>query len=171
MLCGTPFAGKSTLARALAARFDLVHIEIDQVHAERGVETLDDDDWLAAFQTSYRRLIRTLDAGRSVVWDATTYYRAQRDRVRKVARTHGATAVLIFVDTPSSIARSRLERNRVVRTRWDIPDDAFSSISRALEPPGADERPLRYSPEISIDDWLTSTIAPLLAEMPKELAG
>ncbi|CAN5561481.1 hypothetical protein BH09CHL1_BH09CHL1_26920 [soil metagenome] len=176
MLCGTPFSGKSTLARALVERFDLTHVEIDLVHQERGVLLRDGDgvsenDWLVAFQTSYRRLIQAIERGESVVWDATTYYRAQRDRVRKVAVKYGAEVVLVYVDTPASVARSRLERNRVVRSRWDIPDDEFTTISRALEPPTADEFPLRYSPDVPLDHWMTTIIAPLLSPGPKELAG
>lgn len=176
MLCGTPFSGKSTLARALAERFDLEHIEIDQVHVERGVlahegNYLDERDWLVAFQTSYRRLMRLLDQGRSVVWDATSYYRAQRDRVRRVAEAHRARVALIYLDTPAEVTRARIDRNRVVRSRWDIPDDDFTSISLAMEPPGDDERPIRYSPEFPIDEWMTTTIAPLVDRTPKELAG
>jgi predicted kinase len=176
MLCGTPFSGKSTLARALASRFDLVHIEIDCVHVERGVlahegNHIDDQDWLAAFQTSYRRLMRLLDQGRSVVWDATSYYRAQRDRVRKVAAAHGARVALIFLDTPEAVARARIERNRVVRSRWDIPDDDFTSLSLALEPPTADEHPIRFAPDDDLDDWMNETIAPWLGRGAQELAG
>ncbi len=176
MLCGTPFSGKSTLARALVERFGLVHIEIDRVHEERGVlrepgDRLVDNDWLVAFQHSYRRLIETLRRGESAVWDATTYYRAQRDRVRKAAAREGAEVVLIYLDTPLAEAQARLERNRVVRSRWDIPDDDFLSISRDLEPPGADERPVRYAPDMPLDTWLNETIAPLLRQGPQELTG
>lgn len=176
MLCGTPFSGKSTLARALAERFELAHIEIDQVHVERGVLAherghLDDRDWLTAFQISYRRLIRLLDQGRSVVWDATSYYRAQRDRVRRVAGEHGARVALIYLDTPEEMARARIERNRVVRSRWDIPDDAFTSLSLALEPPTADEDPIRFAPEDDLDDWMNRQIAPWLGRGAQELAG
>jgi len=176
MLCGTPFSGKSTLARALAERFGLAHIEIDRVHEERGVlrepdDRLVENDWLVAFQHSYRRLIESLRRGESAVWDATTYYRAQRDRVRKAAAREGAEVVLIYLDTPLAEAQARLERNRVVRSRWDIPDDDFLSISRDLEPPGADEHPIRYTPETPLEAWMNETIAPLLGHSAQELAG
>lgn len=99
------------------------------------------------------------------MWDATTYYRAQRDRVRKAAAGQGAEVVLIYLDTPLGEARSRLDRNRVVRSRWDIPDDVhFLSISRDLEPPGADEHPIRYTPETPLTAWMNETIAPLLGQ-------
>lgn len=55
MLCGTPFSGKSTLARALAERFGLAHIEIDRAYTRRGVlqepgDQLGENDWLVAFR-------------------------------------------------------------------------------------------------------------------------
>jgi len=167
VLCGVPFSGKSTLARALAERFDLEHIEIDQVHGERGFvpgsgRQMEEVDWRAAFQRSYRRLHGVLDEGRSAVWDTASYRRAQRERIRGVAEQYGAASYLIYPATPEAEARSRLERNRETGERWDVPDESFYEVARDFEMPGPDEAPIRYSPEVPIDRWLEDAIAPLI---------
>ncbi len=167
MLCGVPFSGKSTLARALAERFDLEHIEIDQVHGERGFEPgsgrqMGDEDWRAAFQRSFRRLHGILAEGQSAVWDTASYRKAQRERIRGVAARYGGRSYLIYVATPHSEARGRLERNRETGERWDVPDESFFEVARDFELPGPDEAPIHFSPDIPIDRWLEETIAPLI---------
>jgi adenylate kinase family enzyme len=37
ILCGLPFAGKTTLAKELVKRFGFVHIGIDQINTNFGV--------------------------------------------------------------------------------------------------------------------------------------
>ena len=56
VLCGLPFAGKSTLARELAARLGLAHLEGDQIHREQGLggddRRLTRAEWVAAYRES-----------------------------------------------------------------------------------------------------------------------
>ncbi len=37
ILCGLPFAGKTTLARTLAQHLDLPRVSIDEINGERGL--------------------------------------------------------------------------------------------------------------------------------------
>jgi predicted kinase len=171
-----PFSGKSTLARAIAERFGFEHIEIDQVHEDRGfVPGIDrqvtDEDWRAAFQRSFRRLHAVLSAGESVVWDTASYRRAQRERIRGVAARYGADAHLIYVATPEPEARRRLERNRRTGERWDVPDESFFEVAHDFEIPGPDEHPIPFRPGMSIDRWLEEAIAPLIDAADKEQTG
>lgn len=173
VLCGLPFSGKSTLARALSERFGLEHIEIDQVHDARGVvpgidRAVTDEDWRAAFQRSFRRLHAVLAAGESAVWDTASYRKAQRERIRGVAGRYGATAYLIHVATPETEARLRLERNRQTGERRDVPDDSFFDVAQDFELPETDEDPIRYHPHIPIEQWLDETIVPLIDAAAKE---
>jgi predicted kinase len=162
-----PFSGKSTLARAMAERFDLEHIEIDQVHGERGFEPgsgrqMGDADWRAAFQRSFRRLHGVLAEGQPAVWDTASYRKAQRERIRGVASRYGGQSYLVHLATPETEARSRLERNRETGERRDVPDESFFEVARDFEMPGPDEAPIHYSPDVPIDRWLEETIAPLI---------
>jgi predicted kinase len=173
VLCGVPFSGKSTLARAMSERLGIEHIEIDQVHEARGFipgtdRTVTDDDWRAAFQRSFRRLHAVLAAGDSAVWDTASYRKAQRERIRAVGERYGASVYLIHLATPAAEARSRLEQNRQTGQRWDVPDDNFFDVLRDFELPGPEEQPIRFLPDLPIEPWLEATIAPLIDAAAKE---
>ena len=60
ILCGLPFAGKSTLAEALRQRFGWSVIAIDAVNHERGLGAnaapITLEQWDATYADAYRRL-------------------------------------------------------------------------------------------------------------------
>lgn len=98
-LCGLPFAGKSTLARALAARTQARHIALDAVNTERGLgldgATITPEQWDQTYAEVYRRIEAALAAGDSAISDETCFLRAQRDAVRAIAARAGARCQLI----------------------------------------------------------------------------
>jgi predicted kinase len=174
ILCGLPFAGKSTLGRALADRFGFALVEVDAAMVEAGFvvgsRRPEKADWLAGYSLAYRQLDAALAVGRSAVWDATSYRRVQRDRIRRIAAQRGATTTVIHVATPPQLALARRDRNRNVPARPDVDDEDFTMVAGDWQPPGADEAPLLYHPADSLAGWLTDTIAPLLERdaAPKE---
>jgi predicted kinase len=163
MLCGLPFAGKSTLARRLAERFGWAHLEIDAIMRERGIgfngEEIHRSAWSAAYREGYRRLALLLDEGRSVVYDATNFRRLQRDQVRRIAAKGGATTRLIYVQTPEGEAQRRRQRNRVERLRVDVRDEDFAEVRDRWQPLDADEDALVYDGSSPIDQWIAQTFA------------
>lgn len=60
IMCGPPFAGKSTLARALAARLRLALISIDAINTERGlgihVAPIAPEEWDGTYAEAFCRL-------------------------------------------------------------------------------------------------------------------
>ena len=158
VLCGLPFAGKSTLARELAAHLGLVHLEVDQIHRDRGLggdgRRLSRADWVAAYRESYRRLDALLADGCSVVYDATNFRRRMRDRLRQIADAHGAQTTVILVDPSEEEVRRRLARNRANPRRADVPDDDFREVVASFQPPGSDERVIRFDPSVPIGSWV-----------------
>ena len=155
------------MGRALAVRFGLVHVEVDAALIEQGFivgsRRPEKADWLAAYTTSYRRLDAALAEGRSAVWDATSYRRVQRDRIRRIAGQRGATTSVVHLATPAAMALGRRDRNRSLRTRPDVADEDFTMVANDWQPPGDDESPLVYHPATPLADWLEMTIAPLIA--------
>lgn len=83
IMCGLPFAGKSTLTRALAARLGLAVIAIDAINDERGLgihaAPLSPEEWDGTYAEAFRRLDAALMAGGSVIFDAVSFTRRQRD--------------------------------------------------------------------------------------------
>ncbi len=156
ILCGLPFAGKSTLARALADRLDLVHVEVDEVvhQAETYAagESIPRSAWITAYRASYRRMEAALAEGRSVVLDATNYRRLHRDLIRAKAARFGAEAIVVRLDVPTADIDARRARNRLTPLRPDVGDDDFSMVQTDMQLPGPDEHPITYSPDMTVEN-------------------
>lgn len=157
-LCGLPFAGKSTLARALAAHTGARHIALDAINTERGLgldgAAITPEQWDETYAVTYRRIEEALAAGDSVIYDETCFLRAQRDTVRAIAARAGACAQLIWVTTPEATARARWLANRQSGVRFDVRDDNFAQVVTRFEPPTPDERALRYDGASPPEAWL-----------------
>jgi len=158
MMCGLPFAGKSTLARALATHLDAVRLETDAINTERGLGSngaaITTREWAATYREAYQRLEALLRDGYTVVYDAVNYRHVQRDQLRRIARRCGVTAQVIFVATSVERARQRLELNRVQVARFDVRDEDFAEVANRFEPPTADEHVLHYNGDEPIEQWL-----------------
>lgn len=162
ILCGLPFAGKTTLARALADRLGWVHLEVDALNRTRGIglhgEQLTRQDWIATYRAAYQRLDELLRAEQTVLYDATNVRRAQRQRARQIAARHSATTYVLYVTTPHAAAQRRLEQNRHAPSRADVHDLDFAEVSVQLQPPTADERVLHYNGSEPIADWIARAL-------------
>jgi predicted kinase len=164
VLCGLPFSGKSTLARAMTDRLDVVNVEVDRVHAERNrdlsARPLTRDDWIAAYRISFKRLKETLRQGRSAVFDATSYRRIQRQRLRRIADAHGVPMTVIYLDVSAEEAKQRLEANRRQPRRMAVPSADFAAVVSEFQPPGDDEDVVRYDASLPADAWIETVLAP-----------
>lgn len=164
LLCGLPFAGKSTMGRALSERFGLAHVEVDRYmreSIEQGVEPTP-SVWLPAYRLAMEEIRRCLDAGRSAVFDAVGHRRKHRERMRRLATRHGAELTVIYLDVGADEARARMVANRANPARPNVSDEGFAWIAGEMEPPAPDEAPLVYRPSEPLAAWLERAIAPLL---------
>lgn len=169
--CGLPFSGKSTLSRALAAELGIAHVEVDALHASNGlrpgVDPIERADWIAAYQRGYAELEALLRAGRQAVFDAVSYRRLQRNRVRRVAERLGVPATTVLLDVSAEEARARMQRNRFTGERVNVPMESFLEVAEGMQWPGPDEPTIRYSPNEPLADWVERVVRPLM--MPVEV--
>ncbi len=163
MLCGLPFAGKTTLAKELADWLGIKRVALDEINTERGIwndETgLSPEEWDATYQEAYHRIAACLRQGESVIDDSTNFTRAQRDRLRSIAEQYQATTTVIFVDVLVSEARRRWQENRQTALRADVRDEDFAHVLHHFVPPTEDEQVLRYDGSLEARAWVRLTFS------------
>jgi predicted kinase len=79
MLCGLPFAGKTTLTKELVHWLGIKRVAIDEINTERGIwndETgMSSEDWAKTYQEAYQRIAAFLSQSESVVDDSANFTR------------------------------------------------------------------------------------------------
>lgn len=158
IMCGLPFSGKSTLARAISDRFGLIHTEVDWLHRDRGAgedgRRLTRQEWTVAYWESYGQVDTQLGVGASVVFDAVNHRLRMRDRLRHIARRHGVRPLLVLVALPVAEIEQRRRRNAIVPARVDVPEEDFREVAATFEVPQTWERVVLYNNAIPLDKWL-----------------
>ena len=156
IVCGLPYAGKSRLSSDLVnALPNAVHIDIDDINAERGLgldgEAVPMTEWSITYQVAYDRIDLALAGGEVVVFDAGNHSRAQRDVLRMRARSAGAQSGVIFVNMSVEDSRSRW----LADDTDTMTEAEFDRIVDRFDPPQAAERVLIYLPGMSVSDLVS----------------
>jgi predicted kinase len=158
ILCGLPFAGKTTLAKELEKRFGFVHIDIDQINTMFGVglrgEPISSEEWERTYTEGYKQLEDALDAGQSIIFEGANFTKELRDRIRAIAGKRGVVSRVIYVDISESEARQRLQHNRGTQQRYDVRDDNFALVATYFELPAEEEQVIRYNQSQPLDEWI-----------------
>lgn len=142
ILIGAQGSGKSTWARANAARLQAEVLASDEVRNE--LETTkqgDPEDGDQVFAVVETRLADLLAARRNVIVDATHAVRDWRKNHLAIARRAGARTVAVWFDVPLGVALQQ-NRRKPGGPLWGdrrVPEPVVRGIHRKLEPPGEDE--------------------------------
>lgn len=145
LLCGKIAAGKSTLARRLAARPATVLISEDHWNSilfPGELETIED---YARYSARVRaamgpHVVSLLKAGLSVVLDFQANTLAVRHWMRTLIDGANAAHELHFLDLPDETCKRRLsERNLKGEHPYQASDADYDLFTRHFVPPSADE--------------------------------
>jgi predicted kinase len=161
LMCGLSFAGKTTIARALAIGRGWRYLSLDAINTERGIgldgQPIPLHEWEQTYAEAYRRVEACLRAGQSLIYDETNMLRAQRDQLRSIAAIYQVPVYVVYVATPEAEVRRRWQHNRLRPQRGDVRDDDFAYVIRHFEPPSSDEAVIDYDPSLPLQDWITET--------------
>jgi predicted kinase len=156
-MCGLPFSGKTTLARALADQYDCVHLDLDSLANLNGFspeEGIDDKQWSLLFSEAHQHLAALLSLGKSVVFDAVNCDRVGRDRLRAVAQQNGSAVYVIYTKLTIQELAQRRHANRNNRQRPNVRDKDFVELLRDFEVPTAKENLIVYDGAQPIAEWI-----------------
>ncbi len=147
LTCGLPGAGKTTLAKEMAAERSAVRLTKDEWQWELGSSPWDRDIGEKIEGKLWRLAQEILRLGLSVVLDYGLWARAERDELRTVARSLGVGVELHYLDVPTDELWRRIEA-RNAAPPWDDEPIGRSDLDEWLavfQAPDADELSL-YDP-------------------------
>jgi predicted kinase len=142
VLIGIQASGKSTWARANAARLQAEIVASDEIRNELEATGLDvEHEGDRVFAIFEARVASLLDAGRHVIADATHARRTWRANVLAIARQRGVPAVAVWFQVPLSASRAR-NACKPGGAKWGdriVPDEVLVDMWRHLEAPSTEE--------------------------------
>ncbi|MBI4100176.1 ATP-binding protein [Candidatus Microgenomates bacterium] len=159
ILCGLPFAGKTTLANEIVKLLGFMSVNIDEIKVEKGYKDVGDDDisddvWKDIFEEIQKRIGENLDKGKSIICESYNVVRSARNETRVAALRRGIETVVIFVNIPEEVTRKRWLENKQTNERFDISERVYNEAKREFEPPTENENVIIYNGTIPINEWI-----------------
>lgn len=146
LFVGYPGAGKTTISKLIHASTGAVHIWADHERSELfEAPSHSQAESRLLYDILNKQTDRLLRDGKSVIFDTNFNFRADRDKLRRIAARAGAEVVLVWVTTPRDIAALRAvhqSHNGHTRVYGNMTHHDFSRIASRLEPPAAEEMPI-----------------------------
>ncbi|GAA1846501.1 AAA family ATPase [Agromyces salentinus] len=167
LMCGLSFAGKSTLASALARELDAELISLDLINAERGLhggQGIPLEEWATTNRLAHERARNRLGEGRYVVVDDTGSPRFIRDGWREVADAGDASFVIVWVRIDAALQRERVLANRAQQERPDVIDAILTGHAGSFESP-VDEEPIVVDAAATRDPLQAAAVADTIRTM------
>lgn len=131
-VCGFPGVGKSTVSEHITDALDATRLRTDAVRKELFDEpTYSSAESRTVYETTFKRARRSLEAGETVVVDASFSNRRYRDSAKGVALDCGVPFHLVKVDCEESTTVSRIERRDGIS---DADVDVYYEVREGFDP-------------------------------------
>jgi predicted kinase len=158
LFIGYPGAGKTAISKIIAENSDAFHLWADvERHKLFPMPThskQESDELYDKLNTATEYL---LSKGKSIIFDTNFNYKADREKLRAIAKKYKAETVLIWVKTPMATALNRAVNSKTKRNNYDYVMSAkhFHEIASKLEPPTKEENAIEIDgSELSKDKVL-----------------
>ncbi|QMU68816.1 ATP-binding protein [Streptacidiphilus sp. P02-A3a] len=147
LLCGLPGAGKTTLAKRLAAELAAVRLCPDEWLSALAFDLFDDRARDRVERRLWDHAEELLALGGTVVLENGFWQRAERDQKRLRVRELGAAVELRYLDVPLAELRRRLVRRNAEPGAVSLPIALLADWTAQFEPPTAAELTLFDRPD------------------------
>ncbi len=100
-MCGLAFSGKSTLSRKIADYISADLIAFDKLWVEEDKEKpvpKNAEGWRQIRDLAKEKVLASLKAGKSVVYDDNNPKKEHREELRKVAKKVGVEAFVVYLE-------------------------------------------------------------------------
>ena len=146
LFIGYPGSGKTTTAKLIAERTGAVHLWADEErHKMFGTPTHSEQESLQLYNALNLKVDELLEQGKSVVFDTNFNFFDDRQKLRDIARKNNAETTLIWLTTPTEVARERAVCPSEIRNGYTsgMTEAEFETIAAKLEPPHENEKVIK----------------------------
>lgn len=138
IMCGFPFAGKTTLSQEIGRNLGYMRVSFDekwQQMVKDGIEV----NWESVTWACEEEIRKYILEGKNVCYDNLAQEQGMRDNIKQMIADGGGEPVLVYVKISKEEARRRREENIKAKKRHDPKDDDFERALDTFEPPKEEE--------------------------------
>ncbi len=135
MMVGLPGTGKSSIVESLQKLMPHVVISTDGIRTQlRQRPTYTSAEMMLVYEVCYHIIEQRLRQGQRIVFDASNYLAARRERVTRLAERNGAPVTVCYVQAAQDTIRQRLiDRNSERRRKTDMSEADWSVYKWMVE--------------------------------------
>ena len=148
ILCGYPFAGKSTLAQALEKKFGFKRIAMEKFYKDNNKEI----DLEKTYKIYQLQIEKSLKENQSVIVDTVAYNKQGRIDLQQLTKKYNAKTTVVYLDTPLQVVKKRWLQNKQTSKRHNVSEEEFDSIVNNFEIPTQEENVIVITPEMQNED-------------------
>lgn len=115
---GLPGSGKTTFSRTFAKEFHFLHLNSDRIRkALFSKPQYNQHEHNLVFPVMDALVEEALSSGLSVIYDANSTLRKDRQKLVACAKKYGARYILLWMQTPVAIAKQYIQKRNVCTTK------------------------------------------------------